>query len=89
MPKTRYVQVGLGDRSTLFTWAITQQYSDHSDLVAICDTNPGRVELRKMMLQDTGYEPDCYPAEDFDRMIIENKPDVVVVTTVNSLMTII
>jgi predicted dehydrogenase len=84
MIKTRYAQVGLGDRSTLFTWAITQQYSDHAELVAICDTNPGRIELRKMMVKAAGCEPACYEAEDFERMILENKPDVVVVTTIDS-----
>ena len=31
MSKTRYAQVGLGDRSILFTWAITQQYAEISE----------------------------------------------------------
>ncbi|MFN2234017.1 MAG: Gfo/Idh/MocA family oxidoreductase [Anaerolineales bacterium] len=84
MPKTRYAQVGLGDRSILFSWAITQQYADSSELVAICDLNPGRVELRRMMAQASGADPACFPAEDFDRMIAETKPDVVVVTTMDS-----
>ncbi len=84
MPKTRYAQVGLGDRSTLFSWAITQQYADSSDLVAICDSNPGRVKLRRGMAQANGADPACFPAEDFDRMITETNPDVVVVTTMDS-----
>ena len=51
MPKTRYAQVGLGDRSMLYTWAITQQYPQNSELVALCDSNPGRLELRRMAAQ--------------------------------------
>lgn len=84
MPKTRYAQVGLGDRSILFTWAITQQYAENSELVAICDSNPGRVDLRQVMAQASGAEPACYAPECFDRMILETKPDVIVVTTMDS-----
>jgi predicted dehydrogenase len=84
MKKIRYAQVGLGDRSVLFTWAITQQYPDCSDLVAICDSNPGRIELRTMMAQANGIRPACFSAEDFDHMIRETQPDVVVVTTIDS-----
>ena len=84
MPKTRYAQVGLGDRSLLFSWAITQQYADSSELVAICDSNSGRIELRRMMAQANGADPACYQAGDFDRMIAETKPDVVVVTSMDS-----
>ncbi len=84
MPKTRYAQVGLGDRSILFSWAITQQNADSSELVAICDLNPGRVEARKMMVQANGANPACFVAEEFDRMIAETRPDVVVVTTMDA-----
>ena len=84
MPKTRYAQVGLGDRSILFTWAITQQYAENSELVAICDSNPGRIELRQLMAQANGADPVSYLPEDFDRMIHETRPDVVVVTTMDA-----
>ena len=84
MQKTRYAQVGLGDRSILFTWAITQQYPENSELVAICDSNPGRVDLRHVMVQAAGSQPVSYKPEDFDQMIAETKPDVVVVTTMDS-----
>ena len=84
MPKTRYAQVGLGDRSILFSWAITQQYAKHSELVAICDSNPGRIGVRKTMVEAYGASPACFPAEDFDRMINESKPNVVIVTTMDS-----
>jgi len=84
MPKTRYAQVGLGDRSILFTWAITQQYAENSELVAICDSNPGRADLRLVMAQASGAKPASYAPEDFDRMVVETKPDVVVVTSMDS-----
>ena len=84
MLKTRYAQVGLGDRSILFTWAITQQYAGNSELVAISDTNPGRLKLRQQMAQAAGSHPICYAPEDFDQMIADTQPDVVVVTTMDS-----
>jgi predicted dehydrogenase len=84
MRKIRYAQVGLGDRSILFTWAITQQYPENSELVAICDSNPGRIELRKIMTQANDSNPACFPTDDFDKMIKDTKPDVVVVTTIDS-----
>lgn len=84
MRKIRYAQVGLGDRSILFTWAITQQYPENSELVAICDSNPGRIELRKMMARANDSNPACFPTDDFDKMIKDTKPGVVVVTTIDS-----
>ena len=84
MTKTRYAQVGLGDRSILFTWAITQQYGEVSELVGICDTNPGRIDIKRAMAQASRAEPGCYEAGDFERMIQETRPDVVVVTTMDS-----
>ena len=84
MPKIRYAQVGLGDRSILFTWAITQGYPQNAELVAICDSNPGRIELKNMMAQASGSNPACFTADHFEQMILETNPDVVVVTTIDS-----
>ena len=84
MPKTRYAQVGLGDRSILFTWAITQQYAQNSELVAISDSNPGRLELRQRMVGAADSHPASYAPDQFDQMVADTKPDVVVVTTIDS-----
>ncbi|MEM7019249.1 MAG: Gfo/Idh/MocA family oxidoreductase [Pseudomonadota bacterium] len=84
MPKTRYAQVGLGGRSMLFTWAITREYAPHAELVAICDNNAGRLELARQRITAKGSNPACYHAEDFERMIAETQPEVVVVTTMDS-----
>ena len=80
MKKRRFVQVGVGGRSLMFTDAITKTYANACELLGLCDTNPGRMELRRSQLPE-GYPPVAlYPAEDFDRMIAELKPDAVVVT---------
>ncbi len=82
MKKKRYVQVGIGSRSRMFTRAITERYADRAELVGLCDVNMGRVELRRSDLLDAGYgDVPGYHADEFDRMIAEQKPDCVVVTT--------
>ena len=83
MAKRRYAQVGIGGRSNMFTRAITQGYADACELVGFCDTNSGRMRLRNDQFGDEHPGVPTYAADDFDRMVAEQKPDVVVVTTVD------
>ena len=83
MPRKRYAQVGLGGRSAMFTQAITKSYAESCELVGLCDSNPGRLRLAAERLPE-GYPPVAtYPADEFDRMIAERKPDAVIVTTMD------
>jgi predicted dehydrogenase len=61
--------------------ALLQTYSDTSELVGLCDSNPGRLQLYLQVARDRGLDVPGYPAEDFDRMIEEQQPDCVIVTT--------
>ena len=80
----RYAVVGVGSRSGMYTRAITESHAEYAEPAALCDANPARMELRLSELP-AGYGPVAtYPAEDFDRMIAETSPDVVVVTTVDA-----
>jgi predicted dehydrogenase len=80
--KTRYAQVGLGGRSGMYTNAILESYADLSELVGFCDNNPGRMDLRNRELRGRGFDTiPTYPADEFDRMIAETRPDRVVVTS--------
>ncbi len=80
--RTRYVQVGCGGRSEMYTRAICETYKDTCELVGICDRNAGRMRLKNEHVAGYGAPPvPTYPAEDFDRMIAETKPDHVIVTT--------
>jgi predicted dehydrogenase len=80
--KKRYVQVGIGGRSQMCIGALTGEYRQFAELAAICDVNPGRLELQNRKFRDRGLpELPAYPAADFDRMIAEQKPDAVIVTT--------
>ncbi len=80
--KKRYAIVGVGSRSRLYQEAINKTYAQYAELVACCDTNGGRLKLAQDAAKREGRpEPKLYAAADFDKMLGETKPDVVVVTT--------
>lgn len=81
MSKKRYVQVGLGSRSWMYSFAIVQSHADSSELVGLCDSNAGRLQQRVAWAAAQGVKVPAYDAADFDRMIAECQPDCVVVTT--------
>ena len=78
--KRKICLVGTGVRGTSF-WGrrIQENYGDIIEFVGLCDINPGRLELAK-----TTIGVDCPVYTDFDKMIAETKPDLVIVTTVDA-----
>jgi predicted dehydrogenase len=81
----RYVQVGLGARSEMYSRALALDYRDTCELVGLCDSNEGRLADRKRWLQEQGLNPPTYGADQFDMMLRETSPDYVIVTTVDCL----
>lgn len=83
--KKRFVQVGTGGRARFFYEALARQYSDTSDLVAFCDINPLRLEhARKTLTEECGYhDVNLYGADEFEKMIEVEKPDCVIVTSID------
>ena len=84
MSRKRYVQVGLGGRHVVFRDAVIQDYAHTSEMLALCDTNEGRLNLSLTQSRKAGANPKGYLAADFDRMIREQKPDCVIVTSQDS-----
>lgn len=80
----RYVLVGLGGRSAMFTESLSVKFKACANLVGICDSNPGRLEKCAAKLKQLSCTPVCYLAKDFDRMLKEQKPDCVIVCTIDS-----
>jgi predicted dehydrogenase len=83
--RKRYAIVGVGGRHVMYQDAIEKNYAAYAELVAVCDTNPGRLEVaRKRSTANQAPMPPAYLAADFAKMIAETKPDFVIVTTVDS-----
>jgi len=81
MKKKKYAAVGVGGRVTMFIDPIADQYSEHCDLVGLCDTSLVRATYHQKRLSlEYGIAP--VPVyQDFDTMLHEQKPDVVIVCT--------
>jgi len=80
--RKRYAQVGLGTRSNMFTNALVDTYRNQTELVAFCDRNQGRMDLRNRKIAEKGHPAvPTYKAEDFEKMVAETRPDAVIVTT--------
>ncbi len=78
--KRRYAIVGTGVRG-LGMWGrgLQQKWGDTIEFVGLCDSNGTRVEIAKEMLGVS-----CPTFTDFDRMVAEAKPELLMVTTVDA-----
>ncbi|MBQ7386934.1 MAG: Gfo/Idh/MocA family oxidoreductase [Clostridia bacterium] len=85
MTKTRYAHIGIGGRARMYYQAIAKTYNETSELVAFCDTNQTRMDYANEVLEtEFGYHKvPTYHANDFEKMIEETKPDVVIVTSID------
>ncbi|CAN5517269.1 Gfo/Idh/MocA family oxidoreductase [soil metagenome] len=83
--KHRYVLVGTGGRSMMFSESILTTYRSTSELAAICDPSPQRMDYNNQEFTTRlGVKPvRTYLAADFDRMIAREKPRTVIVTTMD------
>ncbi len=84
--RKRYALVGTGARAGMFVDAITTTYREVAELVAFCDLSQTRMNWYNRKLATTcGLEArPTYFAYEFDRMIAETRPDVVIVCTMDS-----
>lgn len=77
--------VGCGARSQMYQDALQGKYREGSELVALCDRNAGRLEVaRQRSLKNNVTPPALYPADGFERMIAETRPEVVLVMTMDA-----
>ncbi len=83
--RRRYAIVGLGSRHELYQDGIEKTHARWAELVAICDSNPGRIDVaRRRSGQNGAAIPPGYAATDFALMLRERRPEVVIVTTSDS-----
>ena len=83
--KKKYVIVGTGGRSSMYIKALAVNYLKVAELKAFCDTNQTRMDFfNKRLKNEYRHAPvKTYKAEDFELMIKEQKPDVVIVTSMD------
>jgi predicted dehydrogenase len=84
--KTRYAIVGAGGRAVMYVDATCGHYAESAELVALSDVSPTRMRFHNERLAHK-YKIEqrpTYAADAFDAMIEEQRPDVVIVTTVDA-----
>ncbi len=78
----KYAIVGAGARHGMFRRAITETHTENNALVALCDVNERRLALSAgKIANQPGNGIATYDAVEFDRMLTEQSPDTVIVTT--------
>ncbi|MFL1012438.1 Gfo/Idh/MocA family oxidoreductase [Flavisericum labens] len=79
--KLKVVLVGTGIRGTSF-WGkrLVDEFSEILEFVGLCDHNPGRLEYAKSYIG-----VNCPTFTDFEKMVLQTKPDLVIVTTKDSI----
>ncbi|MBD3242362.1 MAG: gfo/Idh/MocA family oxidoreductase, partial [Chitinivibrionales bacterium] len=85
MKRTRYALVGTGSRSGMYISALLDTYRDIAELVALCDSNTTRMAFTERMHRER-YDAKPIPqyhSADFDSMIREQRPDTVIVTSMD------
>ncbi|MDJ0789170.1 MAG: Gfo/Idh/MocA family oxidoreductase [Myxococcota bacterium] len=82
--RTRYAVVGTGARAGLFIDAAARRYAQHAELVGLCDVSSVRMAFWNRLLEKLAAPVPAWPADRFDEMLATERPDVVVVTTVDA-----
>jgi predicted dehydrogenase len=78
--KRRYAIVGTGHRATgMWGVDLAKRYSNEVEFVGLCDKNAKRVEAGKQLIG-----VDCPTFTNFDEMLAKVKPELLMVTTVDS-----
>lgn len=83
--RKKYVLVGTGGRARFFYTAIVDRFKDTCELVGFCDVNQTRMNYaNKVINEEYGAKPvNTYTFDRFDEMIKTEKPDIVIVTTID------
>jgi predicted dehydrogenase len=80
LPKKKIAMVGTGHRGTgMWGSEVINEYADSVEFVGLCDINPGRVKTAQKMMKLS-----CPTYTNLDLMLKETKPDVLIVTTMDS-----
>src|SRR6185437_12618573 len=79
--KPRYAIVGVGGRAYLYLEALSRAHAGAGELVALCDSNPGRLARAAGYVADAGVQVATYRADLFAQMLADAAVDRVIVTS--------
>lgn len=81
--RVKYAIVGTGGRARMFIDAILQRFSSDGELVAFCDISQTRMNWHNRRIEkELACSPrPTYRADEFDRMVRECKPNVIIVSS--------
>lgn len=84
--RKRYALVGAGGRAKMFIDAIVNTYQDSAVMVGLCDLSQTRMDWHNAQIaEEFDAAPIAtYPANHFDQMVAETKPDTIIVTSMDS-----
>ncbi len=78
--KLKVALIGTGSRGCgMWGRDLVKQYSDQLEFVGLCDTNPGRLQFAKDYIG-----VNCPTFTDFEKLMKDTQPDLLIVTTVDS-----
>lgn len=78
--KMKVALVGTGSRGNgMWGSSLVKDYPQYLEFVGLCDHNPGRLEVGKKKIGVS-----CPTFTDFDKMMKETKPDLLIVTTMDA-----
>ena len=83
--RRRYAYVGTGGRVRTFLEPVATRFGDDAEIVALCDSSLVRARYHAQRLQSAfGYQTvPVFAAEDFQAMLRQTRPDVIVVCTID------
>jgi predicted dehydrogenase len=87
-PGRRYAVVGTGHRAEMYVAALLGSHAAAGELVALCDPNPARIAYYRDLVRRArpgAPELPAYPPGRFAELVDRERPDVVVVTTLDRL----
>ena len=80
----KYAQVGTGGRARMYYEAVATKYSKIAQMVGFCDQSRTRMNYANSRLESLGAKKvPTYLPHEFEKMILETKPDIVIVTSVD------
>lgn len=86
LQQKRYAIVGCGVRSSFYYTSILQDHGDFATLVGLCDTNQTRMNAANDRIVELGGSRlPTYKESAFGQMVAVQRPDVIIVTTIDKV----